>query len=214
MIIEEIMNRNVHTMYADQTIADALTLLNRQKIRHIPIVNKEEELVGIISDRDVRDASPSTLDLDPDKALLDSPVSSIMEPDVITAHPLDFVEEISAVFYEQRIGCVPIVEKGRVVGIVTESDMLHTLILLTGAHQPSSHIEIQVENVSGKLAEITSIISKRKVNIISVLVYPNNDDKYKNLVFRVQTMNPMGIIQDITDHGHKVLWPNMPGVTE
>ncbi|MFP3489436.1 ACT domain-containing protein, partial [Staphylococcus sp. SIMBA_130] len=80
-------------------------------------------------------------------------------------------------------------------------------------HQPSSHIEVQVANVSGQLADITQIIKKRNVNIISVLVYPcSHDEKYKNIVFRIQTMNPTSVINDIKKEGYEVLWPSMPGV--
>ncbi|WP_347549257.1 acetoin utilization AcuB family protein [Pseudalkalibacillus hwajinpoensis] len=213
MVIEEIMNRNVFSLKESQTIADAIKVMQEKNIRHLPIVNNEEELTGIVSDRDIKDASPSILDTDPNKEVLQSPLYSIMKKEVITAHPLDFVEEISTIFYEQRISSIPIVDKRRVIGIVTETDMLHTLILLTGAHQPSSHIEVQVANVSGKLADITQIIRKRNVNIISVLVYPcSHDEQFKNIVFRIQTMNPTAVINDIKNEGYEVLWPNMSGV--
>ncbi|MCA0986382.1 acetoin utilization AcuB family protein [Guptibacillus algicola] len=213
MIIEEIMNRNVFSLNESQTIADAIKLMREKNIRHLPIVNNDGELVGIVSDRDVKEASPSILDANPNREVLESSLSSIMKKDVITAHPLDFVEEISNVFYEHRISCIPIIDNRKVIGIVTETDMLHTLILLTGAHQPSSHIEVQVENVSGKLADITQIIRKRNVNIISVLVYPcSHNEGYKNIVFRVQTMNPTAVVNDITEEGYNVLWPSMPGV--
>ncbi|WP_226656246.1 acetoin utilization AcuB family protein [Pseudalkalibacillus hwajinpoensis] len=213
MVIEEIMNRNVFSLEENQTIADAIILMREKNIRHLPIVNTVGELVGIVSDRDLKDASPSILDANPNKEVLQSQLSSIMKKNVITAHPLDFVEEISTIFYEQRISSIPIVENRKVIGMVTETDMLHTLILLTGAHQPSSHIEVQVANVSGQLADITQIIKKRNVNIISVLVYPcSHDEKYKNIVFRIQTMNPTSVVNDIKKEGYEVLWPSMPGV--
>lgn len=213
MVIEEIMNRNVFSLKETQTIADAIKLMRDKHIHHLPIVNDVGELVGVVSDRDLKEASPSILDANPNREVLKSSLSSIMKKDVITAHPLDFVEEISTVFYEHRISSIPIIENKKVVGIVTETDMLHTLILLTGAHQPSSHIEVQVENVSGKLADITQIIRKRNVNIISVLVYPcSHNERYKNIVFRIQTMNPTAVVNDIKSEGYEVLWPSMPGV--
>jgi acetoin utilization protein AcuB len=86
---------------------------------------------------------------------------------------------------------------------------------LTGAHQPGSQIEVRVPNLAGKLSDITSIIKKRKANILSVLVYPDKkDSKYKILVIRVQTMNPIFLIQDLKLAGHHVLWPNLPGVSQ
>lgn len=81
-----------------------------------------------------------------------------------------------------------------------------------GAHQPSSQIEVRVENIAGKLADIATIFKERNVSITSVLVYPCKDANYKILVFRVQTMDPRGLIAAIEKEGYKVLWPNLPGV--
>lgn len=136
-----------------------------------------------------------------------------MKTDIIVGHPLDFVEEVAALFYEHRIGCLPIVNGGKLVGIITETDLLHTLIQLTGAHQPGSQIEIKVPNEAGMLSKAASIISNRHVNIASVLLYPDSDPNYKILVFRVQTMNPINLIHDLKKAGYTVLWPNLPGVT-
>ena len=82
-----------------------------------------------------------------------------MKTDLITGHPLDFVEEIGAIFYEQQISCLPIVKNHKLVGIITHSDLLHSLIELTGAHQPGSQIEIKVENQAGVLYKITTSLS-------------------------------------------------------
>ncbi|RBW71448.1 acetoin utilization AcuB family protein [Bacillus taeanensis] len=211
MFVEMIMKREIISIYPHHTINEALTLLKINNIGHLPIVNEDNQLIGIISDRDIRDAAPSIFEKKELHHQLEKPVSTIMKTDIITAHPLDFVEELSAVFLKNKIGCIPIVEQTKLVGIVTETDMLHTLIHLTGAHQPSSQIEVKVENIAGMLAKVTSIIGKRKVNIASVLVYPGNDEAYKILVFRIQTMNPTAIIQDLQKEGYHVLSPNGPG---
>ena len=211
VIVEEIMKKNVITLTEDATIEDAMAVLNNHRIRHIPIVDELNQVVGIVSDRDIRDAGPSTLDKN-HKVNLDQPISIIMKRNVFTAHPLDFVEEISSDFYEHNIGCLPIVEDEKLVGIVTETDMLHTLVKLMGAHQPSSQIEVRVENITGKLAEIAAIFKKSNVNITSVLVYPCKDLNYKILVFRFQTMDPRSIIAEIEQEGYTILWPQMPGV--
>lgn len=213
MIVEQIMKTDLTTLKPDDTIAAAIQLLKIKKIRHIPIVGHENQLIGIISDRDVRDASPSILYTNERHEYLQKPISSIMKTNVITGHPLDFVEELSALFYEHRIGCMPITKDGKLVGIVTETDLLHTFVQLTGAHQPGSQIEVKVPHKTGLLSEITNIFRKRKINISSILVYPDKDERYKILVFRVQTMNPMGLIADLKNEGYTVLWPNIPGIT-
>jgi acetoin utilization protein AcuB len=188
--------------------------METKKIRHIPVIDANQQLVGIVTLNDIRDAAPSIFRANEHLEDLEKPVDSIMKKDVFTGHPLDFVEEIAAVFYEHKIGCLPITNKQKLVGIVTETDLLRTLVELTGAHQPGSQIEIRVPNLAGKLSDITSIIKNRKANILSVLVYPDKkDDQFKILVIRLQTMNPTVLIQDLKQSGYDVLWPNLPGVS-
>lgn len=213
MIVEQIMKKNVITIKLSTTIQEAIDLMDNNRIRHLPVINDENELLGIVSDRDIRDARPSIFDTEKHEEYFLNSIDKIMVKNVITAHPLDFVEEISSIFYEHHIGCLPIEENYKLVGIVTETDLLHTLVQLMGAHQPSSQIEVQVENIAGMLAEIATIIKKRNINITSVLVYPTDDLEHKVLVFRLQTMDPRGVIADIQKDGYKVLWPNLPGMT-
>jgi acetoin utilization protein AcuB len=213
MILEQIMKQNVATLKRDNTITDAIRLMDSHKIRHIPIIDSGKQVVGLVTDRDIRDATPSIFRREEHSEDLQKPLENIMKKNVIIGHPLDFVEETAALFYEHHISCLPIVQDRRLVGIVTETDLLHTLVQLTGAHQPGSQIEVKVPNKTGTLWEIANVIRNRKANIQSVLVYPDkNDEDYKILVIRVQTMNPVGLIHELKAAGHHVLWPNIPGM--
>lgn len=213
MIVEQIMKKDIVTLTPDATIAEAIKKMAEHRIRHIPIVAENDLLAGIVSDRDIKDASPSIFQLSENKETLNKPLKSIMKKDAITGHPLDFVEEISSIFYEHKIGCLPIIKHGKLVGIVTETDLLHTFVQLTGANQPGSQIEVKVPNVAGMLSEVSDVFRKSKVNIASVLVYPDKDERFKVLVFRVQTMNPMALIDELNKEGYTVLWPNIPGIS-
>lgn len=212
MIIEEIMKTDITTLTLEDSIADAVAIMGLKKIRHLPIIDKDQRLVGLVTDRDIRDATPSIFKVDEFKEGLQNPLKVIMKTNIITGHPFDFVEEVSAILYEHRIGCLPILKDEKLVGIVTETDLLRTLVELTGAHQPGSQIEVKVPNKAGMLCEIATVIRNRRANIQSVLVYPDkSDEKYKILVLRVQTMNPLLLIEELTNAGHQVLWPNHPG---
>ncbi|MDN3018205.1 acetoin utilization AcuB family protein [Paenibacillus sp. BSR1-1] len=214
MIVEEIMKTDVATLYPNNTIADAMDLMESRKIRHIPIITSENQLVGLVTIAEIREATPSIFHANEHPEDLKKPLETIMEKNVITGHPLDFVEEVASLFYEHKISCIPIINDQKLVGIVTETDLLRTMVELTGAHQPGSQIEIKVPNLAGKLSDITTVIKNRKANILSVLVYPDkSDDQYKILVIRVQTMNPTALIQDLKEAGHQVLWPNLPGIS-
>jgi acetoin utilization protein AcuB len=214
MIVEEIMKTNVVTLYPTDSIADAIRLMDTHNIRHIPIINDENHLVGLVTISRLKEVTPSTFRTNENPEDLKKPVETIMERNVITGHPLDFVEEVAAVFYEHKISAIPIIKDQKLVGILTETDLLRTMIELTGAHQPGSQIEIRVPNISGILSDIVGIIRNRHANILSLLVYPDKQDEhYKILVIRVQMMDPTGLIQELKEAGHQVLWPNFPGIS-
>ena len=214
MIIEEIMKTDVAVLLPTNTIADAIRLMDTRKIRHIPIIDQNRHLLGLITVAKIREATPSIFHANEHPEDLKQPLETIMEKNVITGHPLDFVEEAAGLFYEHKISCMPIINDQKLIGIVTETDLLRTMVELTGAHQPGSQIEIKVPNLTGVLSDITAVIKKRNANILSVLVYPDKkDDRYKILAFRVQTMNPTALIQDLKQAGHQVLWPNLPGMS-
>jgi acetoin utilization protein AcuB len=214
MIVEEIMKTEVATLFPTNTIADAMELMDAKRIRHIPIVNNEKNLVGLVTVAKIREATPSIFHANEHPEDLKKTLDTIMEKNVITGHPLDFVEEAAGLFYEHKISCMPIINDKKLIGIITETDLLRTMVELTGVHQPGSQIEIKVPNISGKLSDIATIIRNRKANILSVLVYPDKEDEQnKIIVIRVQLMNPTGLIQDLKEAGHQVLWPNLPGVS-
>jgi acetoin utilization protein AcuB len=215
MIIEEIMKTNVSSLSPTDTISDAIHLMDAKKIRHIPIVNSENQLVGLVTASRIRNATPSIFHADEHLEDLQKPLELIMRKDIVTGHPLDFVEEVAGLFYEYHISCLPIIKDQKLVGIITETDLLRTMVELTGAHQPGSQIEVKVPNRSGILYEIAGIIRNRKANILSVLVYPDKtDDRYKILVIRIQMMNPSGLVEDIKQAGFQVLWPNLPEISQ
>lgn len=136
MILEDIMKVDIHTLGPDDTIAAALQLCRDQKIRHIPILDTNRSLIGLVTDRDIKDATPSILKQENGSGQLHKPLSLIMKTNVVTGHPLDFVEDAAATFYDHNISCLPVVQNGAVVGLVTETDVLHTFVELTGVNQP------------------------------------------------------------------------------
>ena len=210
MLLEEIMKTDVHTLAPSQTVQDVLDLFEDKRIRHAPVV-EDDKVVGVVTERDLKDALPSRFSVSPKINAYEMKVSEIMTKNPITGHPLDFVEETALTFYDQKIGCLPVVSHDKLVGFLTETDLLYKYIELTGAHQPGSHIEIRVPNRSGVLYEVSKVFYNHKVNVLSVLVYPDKkNNANKVLVFRIQTMNPLAIIDDLQKEGFDVLWPNTP----
>ncbi|WP_322555626.1 acetoin utilization AcuB family protein [Sporosarcina beigongshangi] len=214
MLIEEIMIKNVTTLSPSDTVEDALQTMRHNKIRHVPIVTEEGEVVGIISDRDLKEIVPSSISEIKDHSIYTIKLAEIMTTNLIIGHPMDFVEEAAVIFYDNKIGELPIISNNKLVGIITETDLLYKYIELTGAHQPGSQIEVRVPNVPGILYEVSKVFHEQKTNVLSVLVYPEKEsDATKILVIRINSMNPLSIIQGLKDSGFEVLWPNVPGIS-
>ncbi|MCJ8009587.1 acetoin utilization AcuB family protein [Lederbergia wuyishanensis] len=213
MIVEQIMTKDVITLSPEDSIRTAIHLMREKNIRHLPLLNSEKKMIGLVTDRDIKSATPVFSESDKLHEQLEMPLSTIMTTNIITGHPLDFVEEVAVIFYDHKIGCLPILQNGELVGIITGTDLLHTLVELTGANKPGSQIEVKVENRPGVLHEVTGIFQKFKVNVHSVLVYPAQDNENaKILVFRVATMNPLLVIENLKKEGLQVMWPNSPGM--
>ncbi|MDD4751684.1 MAG: CBS and ACT domain-containing protein [Desulfitobacteriaceae bacterium] len=206
MIVENIMNSKVITVHPDNSVAQAIDLMRDNNIRHLPVTT-EGNLIGIISDRDMRSVSPSILTGDEPELLINTKVKDIMQKQVITVHPLDFLEEAARLIYEYKVGCLPVVSQERVVGIITEADVLRSMVEWVGLLQPGAHLELELPNRPGMLASVAGIVQRHGVNIISALLFPGKMDNTQTLILRLKALDIRMIIKDIEAEGHKVLWP-------
>lgn len=207
MLVEEIMKRDVITIGPEDSVHAAMGKTKEHRIRHLPVV-EGERLVGIVSDRDLRDVSPSNLlqvqDID---ILKSTKVKDIMKCNVLTAHPLDGLEEVARVMYEYRIGCLPVVKGGKLVGILTETDILRVLVELTGTLEQGTTMEILVPDRPGALAEVTLAIKNHGINLCSVLMRCGHEPNTRLITAKLQTKNVSTIIEEIERLGFKVLFP-------
>lgn len=214
MIAEQIMHKKVYTLLPTNTVRDAVQLMHDKKIRHLPITSAANELLGVISDHDIKEALPSSLLREDIHKIYNAPISEIMEKNPLYAHPLDFAEEIALTLTETKKSCMPIVSNGILVGIITTTDLLRTYMELTGATTPGSKIDIRVLNRKGLVYEITDVFKEYDINVISVLVYPDKDLPNHSIVsVRFKALNPISTIEGLRQKGFEVLWPNVPGIT-
>ncbi|CAM2972798.1 CBS and ACT domain-containing protein [Salinicoccus roseus] len=212
MLVERIMTSPVRTLTPEHTIEDALNMMSTYSFRHIPLVDDEENLVGIVSDRDIKLTLPSVLSDDDPDFTLKVPISRIMRKRVTYCHPLDFVEEIALDFYHYAIGAIPVLRNGKIVGIITQKDMLNTYLELTGITEPGSMIEVEVEDRTGVIYDIGRVFKELNIKIVSISVYRNKEKKgFKTIVLRVQAMNPRKAIDTLKDRGFTVLEPSQMG---
>jgi acetoin utilization protein AcuB len=197
------MTRDVVTVGPEESAARAWGLCRERNIRHLPVV-EGGRLVGIVSDRDLRDLSPPRATADQENTLGWVRIRDMMSTGVVTAHPLDTIEHAAKVIYENRFNCLPVVADDEIVGIITSSDLVRTLVELTGAHGEGSWVEVEVPNEPGQLASITEVIRDRHVNIAGVFLGPASREAYRTVVLRLETTDPTSIAGNLTDAGYIV----------
>lgn len=204
--VRDCMTQDVTTLGPHDSAAEAWALCRRLKIRHIPVVEEGNRLLGLVSDRDLRDVSPAMgggfAPSDRQDALGRVALESVMTRDLEVAHPLDTIDHAARRIYDLRIGCLPVVADGELAGIITSSDMMRTLTGLIGAHGAGSWVEAEVEHQPGKLAEVTDVLRNRHVNIASVFLTPAHRTDYRTIVLRLDTTNPQGIVESLREAGY------------
>ncbi len=173
MLVGERMTRNPVTITEDANIDDALHLMREKKVRRLPVLDHSGRMVGIVSDKDLLHASPSpatSLSIYEMHYLLSKlTVKRVMSSPVITVGPNTPLEEAARIMADNKIGGLPVVEDGRLAGIVTETDIFKLLIELLGARTPGLRMTLGVREAKGQLARITSCIADLGGNIVSLV---------------------------------------------
>src|SRR5262245_15255220 len=211
MLVRSRMTADVVTASPETTIAEALALTRKHRIRHLPIVS-EDQLVGLVTDRDLRLAMPPIWAEQQGDELRDAlrtkTVAEFMVKSIVTTTPISPIEQAARLLYEHKIGCLPVMDEGKLVGILTETDVLRSFAELFGGGQPSSRLEIRLTNRPGELARVVRTIGiDYKVNITGMVVPPLPGSTDSVAIVHVQTLDPTPLIEQLRKIGYPVGWP-------
>ncbi len=172
MLIEKRMSHPVLTITADVPVQEALAMMRRDKVRRYPVVDKHGKLIGIVTDTDLMNARPSeatTLSVWEVNYLLSKiTVERVMTKKVITICPDCTIEEAARIMADNKIGGLPVVDDGKLVGIITETDLFKILLEMLGARVPGVRLTVEIKNRPGALHELTGAISGLGGNIVGM----------------------------------------------
>jgi acetoin utilization protein AcuB len=196
MFVFDWMTRKVFTITPDSSVSDAVKLMKEKKIKHIPVV-KDERLKGIISDRDIREFSPSkatAIDVyELHYLLATTKVKELMKTGVITTMPDTPVEEAAKLMYDNYIGSLPVIEGNKLVGIISDRDIFRVLVDITGVRHGGHRIALTVEDRPGSVREVADIIRKHGFSLQSILTsYEKADKGFRNVVIRCRGEGKFG----------------------
>jgi acetoin utilization protein AcuB len=202
MLVRDIMSSPAVTVSAETTLERAYRTMQEKAIRHLPVL-AGETLVGVVTDRDLRLAT-SSLALSPFAPA--TPVSTVMARPPVTADPSDPVEDAARTMRERKIGCLPVVDEGRLIGIITGLDLLDALMRMTGVDKPSGRLEVRLPDHPGELARLTAMLSERGLGVHSILTYPEGPQAVRT-VLRIGSMEIRALAQALRAARFEVLWP-------
>jgi acetoin utilization protein AcuB len=213
MLVKNRMTPDPVAVRPGDTLADALRLTREHRVRHLPVV-EDGALVGIVSDRDIRLAMPSPLAVpDPERAafLERTTVGQVMTREVITAGPLDTVEDAAGQLCRHRIGALPVVDAyGKLLGMVTETDILTAFAEVLSAGGPSSRLEVSLPDRPGELARTLHVLGEElRLNVTSLMVLPRGEEGRKTVIVHVATIDPREAIHALEAAGARVGWPSL-----
>jgi len=189
MLVGERMSHPVITIRPDLPIIDALNLLKREKIRRAPVVRKGV-LIGIVSDKDLLNASPSpatSLSIWEMNHLLSKiTVDEIMTKDVLTVTEDTPIEEAARTMVDNKIGGLPVLRDGKIVGIITETDLFKIFLELMGAREFGVRVTALVQDELGQLAKLTKSITEAGGNFIAFGQFAGEDPTNRLVTFKVE----------------------------
>ncbi|MFO7556080.1 MAG: CBS domain-containing protein [Desulfobacterales bacterium] len=176
MFISKVMTRNVVTIDRNADISQARELMAKHRFRHLPVVDEGNLPIGIVTDRDIRTASPSSPMDDEDhrtewERFSKLKINDIMTKNPVTISPLDTIQDALLLLHKKHFGALPVVdEQGKLIGIISIRDLLREFINVLGLEEPGTLLCLIVEEKIGQMKKIVDAISEEKISFGSILV--------------------------------------------
>jgi len=196
MLVSQIMSPKIVTISPDKQVGQALKLMQKHKIRHLPVMTKNR-MVGWITSRDLREI------------LLASMLEEIKVGDVMVQAPLSVtpdtdVEEAARLIHEHKIGGMPVVEGDRLMGVITMQDLISAFITMLGLLKSSSRLDLLLDNRAEALDTASRLIKEAGGKVINVALGPLKGDK-RPYYFRLEKANLEPIVGTLKQQGYEVL---------
>lgn len=189
MLVGERMTKRPITTHPGTPIDDALKLMRESKIRRLPVLDKDGKLVGIVTEKDLLYVSPSpatSLGIHEIHYLISRiKVGDVMAKDVITVTEYTPLEEAARIMFDNKIGSLPVMRDGRLVGIITESNLFRIFLELLGAREKGVRLTMLVPEQKRMLATITHDIAEMGGNIISLGTFLGEDPTNRLITVKV-----------------------------
>ena len=209
MFVKNKMTANPFTISPDQSIPDAHEIMSKNNVRRLPVV-KDGKLVGVVSKEDIARSSPSkatSLSINELTYLLaKTKISRVMTKNPILISSNALLEEAAILMRDNNVSFLPVGDDGKLVGIITESDIFDSFIELLGFREKGTRLPIEVNDEPGIMSHLTGIFTIYGANITHVAVYRGTSVGKSVIVTGINSLNTLEIEKAIDSHGYKILY--------
>ena len=209
MIIERRMTKNPITIKSEESVVEASELMKKEKIQRLPVLDRDKNLIGVISEKDILFATPSpasSLSIHEMAYLLSKlTVRKLMTKNPVTISRTTTVEEAARLMVDQDLSCLPVVEDGKLVGIVSKSDMFKILLELFGARHFGIRLSFLVDDKPGTIAAVSRVISDAGYDIISFGTFMGTDPSNAICTIKVQGCTREALLELLSPHVKEIL---------
>ena len=209
MLVKDRMTPNPVTVTPDTFFVEAMRIMGERGFRHLPVVDRKEKPVGIITQTDLLNASPS-----PATALSVSEVNyllanlrirDVMSSPVVTVSDDAPLEEAARVMVENKFGCLPVIGAGKLVGVITETDIFKSFVEVLGGADATLRVTVRLPDVRGELARLAGVIAQLGANICSVAAFRGEDPDHAYLIFRVEGVAEEVLVPTLETAGEQIV---------
>ena len=213
MFVSRSMTQKVICIDPDAGIFEAQELMAENKVRHLPVTESDDRLIGIVTDRDIRSALPYKFFKTPPSEEEKQNVSQLKIKDIMTSNPITIsptytIQDALLIIQDAKVGALPVVdEAGILKGIISVRDLLRAFINVLGIGEPGTLLCILVEEKIGQLKKIVDAITEENISFGSVLVARYWDKDMRAVFTYLLTQNIAHVKEKLTKMGYTLLEP-------
>ncbi len=209
MLVKDRMTPNPKTITPDASHPEALRMLHKEKFRYLPVVDKAGKVIGMVTETDLLHAAPSSATslsiYEMNYLLANLKIHDVMSSPAITVAEDVPLEVAAKIMIDKEIGCLPVLQGEKLVGVITETDIFKTFVEVLGGGEKILRVTLRSPNVPGELARLTGVIAKLGGNLHSIVAFHGEDPGHVYFTFRIDGVEEKKLIPALKESGEQVM---------
>jgi acetoin utilization protein AcuB len=209
MLVKDRMSSNPVTIRTDTSLKEALDLVRSSPFRHLPVLDENDQLVSIVTEKSLVYASPTsstTLSVfEVGYILSRTKIEQVIQGEVISVGPNLPIEEAARVMIDHRIGCLPVVEDDKLIGIISDTDIFRVFVEGLGGGHPALRITVVIPEAVGSLAKVTTCVANLGGNIHSLGMFWGERPEDRLIAFRLEGLDRETILRALETDGIQIV---------